>query len=167
MKNLFIVFLLVLSSLSKAQTKSIKKSPPLSKDIPESAGMSSERLARIDEMCEEAVLNGEIPGIVALIARDGKIVYHKAFGMADNTTGRSLKPDDIFRIASQSKAITATSVMMLWEEGKFYLDDPISKYIPEFKNPQVLDTFQHKDTSYTTVEANGEITIRQLLTHTS
>ena len=87
--------------------------------------------------------------------------------MADNTTGRSLRPDDIFRIASQSKAITATAVMMLWEEGKFDLDDPISKYIPEFKNPQVLDDFQKDDTSYTTVPASGEITIRQLLTHTS
>jgi CubicO group peptidase (beta-lactamase class C family) len=167
MKNLCIVFLLVLSSIANAQTKSIKKSPPLSEDAPESVGMSSERLLRIDDMCKEAVLNGEIPGIVALIVRDGKIVYHKAHGMADNTTGRSLKPDDIFRIASQSKAITATAVMMLWEEGKFDLDDPISKYIPELKNPQVLDTFQKDDTSYTTVAAGGEITIRHLLTHTS
>jgi CubicO group peptidase (beta-lactamase class C family) len=167
MKNLVIVFLLVLSSVAQAQTKSIKKSPLLSEDAPESVGMSPERLERIDEMCKEAVLNGEVPGIVALIARDGKIVYHKAFGMADNTTGRSLKPDDIFRIASQSKAITATAVMMLWEEGKFDLDDPISKYIPEFKNPKVLETFEKDDTSYTTVPASSEITIRQLLTHTS
>ncbi len=150
-----------------AQTKSIKKSPPLSEDSTESVGMSSERLARIDDMCKEAVLNGDIPGVVALVARNGKIVYHKAFGMADNISSRSLKSDDIFRIASQSKAITATAVMMLWEEGKFFLDDPISKYIPEFKNPQVLDTFQQDDTSYTTVAASGEITIRHLLTHTS
>jgi len=167
MKNLFIVFLLVLSSIAYAQTKSIKKSPPLSEDSAESVGMSPERLARIDDMCKEAVLNGDIPGVVALVARNGKIVYHKAFGMADNTSGRSLKSDDIFRIASQSKPITATAVMMLWEEGKFSLDDPISKYIPEFKNPQVLDTFQQDDTSYTTVAASGEITIRHLLTHTS
>lgn len=167
MKKLFIVFLLVLSSIAFAQTKSIKKSPPLSEDSAESVGISPERLARIDDMCKEAVLNGDIPGVVALIARDGKIVYHKAFGMADNTSGRSLKPDDIFRIASQSKPITATAVMMLWEEGKFFLDDPISKYIPEFKNPQVLDTFQQDDTSYTTVAASGEITIRHLLSHTS
>ena len=167
MKNLFIVFLLVLSSIAFAQTKSIKKSPPLSEDSAESVGISPERLARIDDMCKEAVLNGDIPGVVALIARDGKIVYHKAFGMADNTSGRSLKSDDIFRIASQSKAVTATAVMMLWEEGKFFLDDQISKYIPEFKNPQVLDTFQQDDTSYTTVAASGEITIRHLLTHTS
>ena len=78
-----------------------------------------------------------------------EIVYYKAFGKADNQGNRNLKRDDIFRIASQSKAITSTAVMMLWEEGKFKLDDPISKYIPEFKNPQVLKTFQYKDTTYT------------------
>jgi len=164
---LLLIIILMTGIVLHAQNRSIKKSPPLSEDAPESVGMSPEHLARIDDMCEEAVLNEEIPGIVALIARDGKIVYHKAFGMADNTIGRSLKPDDIFRIASQSKAITATAVMMLWEEGKFDLDDPISKYIPEFKNPQVLDRFQKDDTSYTTIPASGEITIRQLLTHTS
>ena len=87
--------------------------------------------------------------------------------MADNQSDRPLKRDDIFRIASQSKAITATAVMMLWEEGKFRLDDPISKYIPEFKNPQVLESFQYSDTSYTTLAAKNEITIRHLLTHTS
>ncbi len=72
-----------------------------------------------------------------------------------------------FRIASQSKAITATAVMMLWEEGKFRLDDPISKYIPEFKDPQILATFNEADSSYTTTPADKEITIRHLLTHTS
>ena len=78
-----------------------------------------------------------------------------------------MKRDDIFRIASQTKAVTATAVMILWEEGKFQLDDPISKYIPEFKNPQVLNTFNPADSSYTTMPAVGEITIRQLLDHTS
>ncbi|MFC1792954.1 serine hydrolase domain-containing protein [Planctomycetota bacterium] len=167
MKKFCIIFLLALTLAANAQTKSIKKSPPLSKGSPKSVGMSTERLARIDAMCEKAVQNDDIPGVVALVARDGKIVYFKAFGMADNKSGRSLKTDDIFRIASQSKAITSTAVMMLWEEGKFKLDDPISKYIPEFKNPQVLKTFQYSDNSYTTVPASGEITIRHLLTHTS
>ncbi|GJM33697.1 MAG: serine hydrolase [Saprospiraceae bacterium] len=118
-------------------------------------------------MCEQAIAANEVPGIVALVARKGKIVYHKAFGMADNASKRKMQPDDIFRIASQSKAITSTAVMMLWEEGRFQLDDPISKYIPEFKNPQVLKTFQYKDTSYSVEPANKEITIRHLLTHTS
>ncbi len=168
MKNLLaLLFLLGFSLSISAQTKSIKKSPALTEGKPESVGMSSERLDRIETMCSTAVENGDIPGIVALVARNGKIVYYKAFGKSDNQSGRDLKRDDIFRIASQTKAITSTAVMMLWEEGKFRLDDPISKYIPEFKNPQVLKTFQYSDTSYTTTPATGEITIRQLLNHTS
>ena len=161
------MLLIALSLTANAQTKSIKNSPLLKDASPESVGMSTDRLARIDAMCEKAVLDGDIPGVVALVARKGKIVFLKAFGMADNESNRSLKTDDIFRIASQSKAITSTAVMMLWEEGKFKLDDPISKYLPEFKNPQVLKTFQDSDTSYTTVAASGEITIRHLITHTS
>ena len=167
MKSLFVALLLGMALSISAQTKSIKNSPVLTEGTPESVGMSPERLARIETMCADAVAKGEIPGIVALVTRNGKIVYYKAFGKADNQSGRNLKRDDIFRIASQSKAITSTAVMMLWEEGKFRLDDPISKYIPEFKNPQVLKTFQYSDTTYTTTPAPGEITIRQLLSHTS
>ena len=167
MKSLFVALLLGMVLSISAQTKSIKNSPVLTEGTPESVGMSAERLARIETMCADAVAKGEIPGIVALVTRNGKIVYYKAFGKADNQSGRNLKRDDIFRIASQSKAITSTAVMMLWEEGKFRLDDPISKYIPEFKNPQVLKTFQYSDTTYTTTPAPGEITIRQLLSHTS
>lgn len=161
------ILLLALSLTTNAQTKSTKKSLPLTDDSPESVGMSPERLARIDDMCEEAISKGSIPGAVALVARHGKIVYWKAFGMADNRSNRLLKKDDIFRIASMSKAVTSTAVMMLWEEGRFQLDDLISKYVPEFKNPQVIKYFQYNDTSYTTVPASSEITIRQLLTHTS
>jgi len=128
--------------------------------------MSAERLARIDAMCKAAIEDKQVPGVVALIARNGKIVYHKAFGMADNTTGNSLKKDAIFRIASQTKAITSTAVMMLWEEGKFQLDDPISKFIPEFKNAQVLDSL-HTNGTYDTRPASKPITIRHLLSHTS
>jgi len=169
MKKLAILILLMLNIglIANAQTKSIKKSPLLSEGSAESVGMSSERIARIDSMCARAVRYGNVPGAVALIARNGKIVLWKAYGMADNQAGRMLKRDDIFRIASQSKAITSTAVMMLWEEGKFQLDDPISKYIPEFKNPQVLKSFRYSDTSFTTTPAKSEITIRQLLTHTS
>ncbi|MBN2315348.1 MAG: beta-lactamase family protein [Sedimentisphaerales bacterium] len=167
MKSVCLIVLFALALPANAQTTSIQKSPPLSEGSPESVGMSSERLARIDTLCEKAVRNGDVPGIVALVARHGKIVFFKTYGMADNQSRRTLKTDDIFRIASQSKAITSTAVMMLWEEGKFKLDDPISKYIPEFKNPQVLKTFNQSDSSYTTIPANKEITIRHLLTHTS
>jgi CubicO group peptidase (beta-lactamase class C family) len=135
--------------------------------LPESQGMSAERLARIDTMLMQSIESGAIPGAVALVARNGKIVYHKAFGMADNQSGRAMQPDDIFRIASQTKAVTATAVMMLWEEGKFRLDDPIARYIPEFRNPTLIKTFNSNDTTYTTEPAGRDITIRQLLTHTS
>ena len=167
MKKLITILIMGLVLNAGAQTKSIKKSPSLSEGTPESVGMSSERLDRITKMLEKAVSVGDVPGAVALVARNGKIVYYKAFGKSDNEAGKELKRDDIFRIASQSKAITSTAVMILWEEGKFKLDDPISKYIPEFKNPQVLKDFHYADTTYTTVPAASEVTIRQLLTHTS
>jgi CubicO group peptidase (beta-lactamase class C family) len=163
-----IALLFTLSSITiYAQTESVQYSPFLAESSPAEAGMSAERLSRIDDMLHHAVSSNQIPGAVALVARNGKIVYHKAFGMADNGAERELKPDDIFRIASQSKAITATAVMILWEEGKFRLDDPISRYLPVFSDPEILDIFNADDTTYTTVPADKQITIRHLLTHTS
>lgn len=169
MRKIILLSLVVSLSFTTlcAQTKSIKKSPVLTEASPESVGISSERLSRIDKMCEEEVAKGNLPGIVSLVVRNGKIVHWKAYGMADNQSARKLKRDDIFRIASQSKAITSTAVMMLWEEGKFQLDDPVSKFIPEFKDPQVLKIFRYTDTTYSTTPAKSEITIRHLLTHTS
>jgi CubicO group peptidase (beta-lactamase class C family) len=169
MKRITVLILVVFLAATgiQAQTKSIRKSPALAEAAPESVGISSERIARIDQMCADAVKKGDLPGIVSLITRNGKIVHWKAYGMANNQEGRALKRDDIFRIASQTKAITATAVMMLWEEGKFQLDDPISKYIPEFKNPRVLKSFTYSDTTYATEPAKSEITIRHLITHTS
>ena len=166
MKYLFVLLFTFYTLTSFAQTKSIKTSPVLTEGIASSVGMSEERLAQIDIMCKEAVDDSQIPGVVALVARHGKIVYYKAFGIADNESGRVLKRDDIFRIASQTKAVTSTAVMMLWEEGKFRLDDPISKYIPEFKDAQVLDTL-YKNGTYGTIPATKPITIRHLITHTS
>ncbi len=167
MKNLITLFLSILTITVFSQPKSNISAVPLSEAAPQSVGMSAERLARVDAMLIEALENNKIPGAVALIARKGKVVYHKAFGFADSETRRELKPDAIFRIASQTKAITATAVMMLWEEGKFRLDDPISKYISEFENAQVLDSLIEKDSTYITIPANKPITIRHLLTHTS
>ena len=166
MKNI-ILFLFFGASTLFAQTNSIQKSLPLSVATPESVGMSPERLKRIDAMLQKSVADKEIPGAVAIVCRNGKIIYQKAFGSADNTAGRAMKIDDVFRIASMSKAITSTAVMMLWEEGLFQLDDPISKYIPEFKNPTLLDSLTMSDTTWTTKPAGKEITIRHLLTHTS
>lgn len=150
-----------------AQTKSTQRTRPLAEAAPAKAGMSAERLARIDAMIETAITENRIPGAVALVVRNGKIVHHQAYGLADNETGRALKKDDIFRIASQTKAITATAVMMLWERGRFQLDDPIAKWIPEFKDAGVLKTFNEVDVTWTSEPANKPITIRHLLTHTS
>lgn len=168
--NRKIVLLLALSLfplIGQAQTKSIQVSPPLVEASPESVGMSSERLARIDRMAKSAIENGDVPGLVALVARKGKIVFYESYGVADVASGRAQEKDDIFRIASQTKAITATAVMMLWEEAHFRLDDPISKWILEFKNPQVLDGYNYTKGTYTTIPAKREITIRHLLTHSS
>ncbi|MFA7491038.1 MAG: serine hydrolase domain-containing protein, partial [Mariniphaga sp.] len=166
-KLIFCWILLFTIYFVTAQTQSVQKSPVLTEAPPESVGISAERLARIDKMCEQALEEDQVPGIVSLVARDGKIVLWKAYGMAENEKNRVLKRDDIFRIASQSKAITSTAVMMLWEEGKFQLDDPISKFIPEFRNPMVLESFEESDTTWTGIPAKKEITIRHLLTHTS
>jgi CubicO group peptidase (beta-lactamase class C family) len=134
---------------------------------PAENGFSAERLTRIDQLVNEHVDKQWVNGAVVMIVRNGKVIYHKAYGYSDVDKRAVMKKDDIFRIASQTKAITSLAVMMLFEEGKFFLDDPISKYLPEFKNPKVLGTVNWADTTYTTQPAKGEITIRQLLTHTS
>ena len=134
---------------------------------PESAGMSSERLQRIDKVLQEYADKKWLAGGSAIIARDGKIVYYKSIGFDDTENKVKLKRDAIFRIASQTKAITSVAIMMLYEEGKFLLNDPVSRYIPEYKNQQVLDKFNAADTTYTTVPVKRDITIHDLLTHTS
>ncbi len=135
--------------------------------VEKSASSDEDTYQRIDNILTKAVEDGDIPGAVALIAHQGEVVYHKAFGQADNTTKRKLETDDIFRIASQTKAITSTAVMMLWEKGLFQLDDPISQYIPEFGPAMILDSFIEADSSYLVRPATSQITIRHLLSHTS
>ncbi len=134
---------------------------------PQTAGFSPERLKKMDEVIQGWVNDPRLNGCVALIVHNGKIVYHKGFGYNDLDKKQPMKADAIFRICSQTKAITSAAVLMLYEEGKFLLDDPVSRYIPEFAHPVVLDQFNAADSSYTTIPAKSEITIRQLLTHTS
>ena len=136
-------------------------------ESPDSVNMSATRLGRIDSLLRESIDNKWIGGAVGYIAREGKIVYYKAFGIDDMESQSPLTKEGIFRIASQTKAIASVGAMILFEEGKFLLDDPVSKYIPEFSNPVVVNTYNDKDTTYTTIAANREITIRDLLTHTS
>ena len=131
------------------------------------AAFDTERLARLDTVFQDLVRKGEIPHAVTFVAHRGNIVHFKAFGWRDKEKNIPCQRDDIFRMASQTKAITATGVLMLMEEGKILLDDPVKKYIPEFAHPQVLVSFNEKDSTYTTRPANKDITIRHLLTHTS
>ncbi len=133
----------------------------------EAAGFSAERLARIDSLVLGAVERGEVNGAVVHIVRNGRVVMYRAYGVRDTETKVPMRRDDIFRIASQSKAITALAVMMLWEEGHFTLDEPISRLLPEFARPRVMTTFNAADSSTVSEPANREITVRQLLTHTS
>lgn len=133
----------------------------LEKATPDSVGLSAARLARIESVLRPYIDNKQLAGAVVGVARKNKVVYMKSFGSADIDAGTVMKDDAIFRIASMTKPVTSAAIMMLYEEGKFLLDDPISKYIPEFKEPKVL-TADGK-----TIPAKREITIRDLLRHTS
>ncbi|HZY40129.1 MAG TPA: serine hydrolase domain-containing protein [Mucilaginibacter sp.] len=143
------------------------QSKVLTEAAPAAGGFSAARLARLDSGMNAWVKQKWVNGSAVLIARHGKIVFYKAHGYNDMDTKAPLEKNGIFRIASQTKAVTVTAVMMLWEEGKFSLDDPVSKFIPSFAHETVLASFNPKDTTYTTVPANRLITIRDLLTHTS
>lgn len=162
MTRLRLALALAIPTVASAQVAPLPPAPS-----PEAQGFSTARLGRIDSLLNDLVGRQQIPGAVVLIARNGQVVKHTAYGYRDVGTRASLQKDDIFRIASQSKAITSLAVMMLWEEGRFGLDDPISRYIPEFAKPSVLASFNAADSSYTSEPAGREITIRQLLTHTS
>ena len=162
MKNLVVLITLIVFSFPEAFAQ-------LREVSPESEGFSAERLRKIDTMLHSFTdtKDHKVAGVAAIVARNGKVVYYSAAGYNDIDQRKLLKRDDMFRIASQTKIVTAVAVMMLYEEGKFLLDDPISAYIPEFKKPAVLKSFNEADSSYTTEPAKREVTIRDLLTHTS
>jgi len=132
---------------------------------PEEVGLSSQRLERIDKLMQDYVDRGQVAGVIALIARQGKVAYCKSFGVMDE--GKPMRADTIFRIASMTKPITSVAVMILLEEGRILLNDPLSKYLPEFKNPQVLVSDGPGEGQFHLVPAKREITIRHLLNHTS
>jgi CubicO group peptidase (beta-lactamase class C family) len=131
---------------------------------PETVGMSSDRLANLTTTFDKYIADGQLPGTVTLVARKGKIVYYKARGMSDVGTKAPMKEDAIFRIASQTKALISVGIMILQERGKLLISDPLSKYIPEFRNTTVA---VKTDNGYEVVDAKREITLRDLLTHTA
>lgn len=131
---------------------------------PASLGFSTERLERIDAMIERAIDAEDIVGAVALVARRGQVAHLSAIGMADADDGEPMQIDTLFRIASMTKPVTSLAVMMLLEEGRFLLTDPVSRFIPALGDPRIIAA---DDQDETVIPAKGEITIQQLLTHTS
>ena len=128
------------------------------------AGFSVARLARIDSFYQRAVDREDIAGAVVLVLRDGRPVYERAFGWADREAGRRMTPNTIFRIASQTKAITSVAVLALAEEGKLALGDPVSRFIPAYRQTTVAVS---GGAGGSTAPARRAITIRDLLTHTA
>jgi CubicO group peptidase (beta-lactamase class C family) len=126
-----------------------------------------ERLERVNKVIQNFVSDNKIVGAVALVSKDGKLLIHRGYGVDDRSTGKKMEKDAIFRIASQTKALTSIGIMMLMESGDLLLSDPVHKFIPTFKNLKVLNTFSEKDSTYTSVPAKRDITIKDLLTHTS
>jgi CubicO group peptidase (beta-lactamase class C family) len=132
---------------------------------PEDIGFSSKRLEHIDEVFSGFVKDNKLAGSTILIARKGKIGYFKSFGFRDVAAKSTMKNDAIFRIASQSKAIISVGAMILQEEGKLLIQEPVSKYLPEFKETKVAQP--KEGGGYEVVKAKRQITVRDLLTHTS
>ena len=132
---------------------------------PRNLGFSEERLARLDAALAGYVENEQLAGSVTLVLRDGSVVYEKAFGLRDVDTEAPMHADTIFRIASQTKAIASTVAMILQEEGRLLISDPVSRFLPEFADTKVA--VANDEGGYDLVPARREITIRDLLTHTS
>jgi len=140
-----------LASTATAQT---------SRSVAPASGFSAERLARIDGVLQGYVDRGELAGAVALVLRDGRPVYEKAVGFSDREAGRRMTTGNVFRIASQTKALTSVVILSLMEEGKLNVSDPVSRFIPEFRSTTVMADGR-------AVPARRQITIRDLLTHTA
>lgn len=136
---------------------------------PAALGFSAERLERIDHALQGYIDRREISGAVGLVARRGKVVYHKSFGSRDVESAAAMENDAIFRIASMTKPIASVALMMLWEEGAFQLRDPVSKFLPEFQDMQIASTPGNEDVRVPRklTPATKPITIQHLLTHTA
>jgi CubicO group peptidase (beta-lactamase class C family) len=146
------------------------KAAPLPEASPDQAGMSAQRLDRLTATFKKAIDAGDMPGVVIMVARDGKLVFQQAIGMQDPTRGTPMALDSIFRIYSMTKPIVSVAAMTLVEEGKLGLHEPISKYIPEFKDMTVgVETFNPAmgTSTFYTVPAKRQITVQDLLRHTS
>src|SRR6185369_1257581 len=152
--------LALVSSAFAADPPAIVKAPV----IPAKSAAPPERVLRIDRLLQRYTDEGRIPGAVALVLRDGKPVYEKASGYSDKEAGRRMTTDTIFRIASQTKAITTTAILMLVEEGKIALTEPVYHFIPTFASTTVA---VKEGGEVKIVPAKRRITIHDLMTHTA
>ena len=132
---------------------------------PEDAGLSTQRLARVDDWAKRLVDDGKLAGIVTVVLRRGKVAHFHTCGLADIARGKPMTPDTIFRFYSMTKPLTSVAIMMLYEEGRFQLDDPITRFLPCFANMRVYAGGARGKME--TVPAERDITFRDLLTHTS
>src|SRR5271167_4875242 len=138
--------------------------PPLPMTTPEDIGLSSPALARLGKVLSNEVASGRVPGAVALIARRGRIAYFESFGRRDPAGGAPMARESIFRIYSMTKPIVSVAAMMLWEEGRFLLSDPVARYLPDLKDLKVAVP---SGAQIELVPAARPITIQDLLRHTS
>lgn len=132
----------------------------IKKARPESVGMSSERLERIRPIMQNYIDQGQLAGITTMITRRGKIVHQETVGVLNLNTGEALEADSLFRIYSMTKPIVSVALMQLYEQGKFQLDDPVAKYLPAFKDVEVLEDGVR-------VKAKHAPTIREVMSHTA
>lgn len=165
MKRFFFYIITILSFCACKQSSQTPQQLAYGEDV--SDAFITDRLPRIDSAFQRMIDNGYMPHCVTMVVHNGRVVHNKAYGWRDIEKQIPCETTDIFRIASQSKAITVVGLMTLFEEGLFQIDEPIKKYIPEFANPVVLDSYNAKTGKITTHPASRDITIRHLLTHTS
>jgi len=161
----------VAAALIATATTLVAIRPASASDDPAPSGVSRDRLLRIHELVEREIAAKEYSGVVTLVARDGHIVHFEAQGMADIESGKPMTRDSVFRLASMSKVVTAVAVLILVEEGKVRLTDPVERFLPEFKDLKVAvpDPGPGSGTvpKVTRIPASHAITVRELLTHSS
>lgn len=155
-----------LAGLSLVLSSSTANAEDLRTARPGTVGLSAERLNRLDPVMQAYVNEGKLAGVSLTIMRKGKIAHTRHYGMADKERAAPMADDTIFRIHSMTKPITSVALMMLYEEGKFQLTDPISMYIPELKDLKVFDGLNY-DGTMKVMDAHREPTIQDLLTHTA
>ena len=139
----------------------------LSVSLAHGQSLAPKGVTDIDTLFRQAVDQGTVPGVVAIVASKNQILYFNSFGLRDVAQKKPMTTDSIFRIASMTKPVTSAAIMLLQEQAKLRIDDPVSKYLPEFKDREVIANFSAADTSFTTRKAAGEVLIRHLLSHTS